>query len=45
LVKVVTEEAAYWNSKAGKMGVYFKMLRAIANREQYKEQDMGKLKL
>ena len=45
LVKVVTEEASYWNSGAGKMGVYFKMLKAIANREQYREEDMGKLKL
>lgn len=45
LVKVVTEEANYWNSNAGKMGVYFKMLKAIANKEQYKEKDMGKLKL
>jgi len=45
LVKVVTEEANYWNSNAGKMGVYFKMLRAIANKEQYREKDMGKLRL
>lgn len=45
LVKVVTEEANYWNSQAGKMGVYFKMLKAIANRQQYREKDMGKLKL
>ncbi len=45
LVKVVTEEASYWNSSGGSMGVYFKMLKAIANREQYKEKDMGKLKL
>lgn len=45
LVKVVTEEANYWNSNAGKMGVYFKMLKAIANKEQYREKDMGKLKL
>ncbi len=45
LVKVVTEEANYWNSKTGSMGLYFKMLKAIANREQYKEKDMGKLKL
>lgn len=45
LVKVVTEEASYWNSNAGKMGVYFKMLKAIANRERYMEKDMGKLKL
>ncbi len=45
LVKVVTEEANYWNSNSGGMGVYFKMLKAIANREKYKEEDMGKLKL
>lgn len=45
LVKVVTEEADYWNSNSGKMGVYFKMLRAIANREKYTEGDSGKLHL
>lgn len=45
LVKVVTEEANYWNSKSGSMGVYFKMLKAIANRKQYQEEDMGKLRL
>ncbi len=45
LVKVVTEEASYWNSKSGNMGVYFKMLKAIANREKYSEEDVGKLKL
>ena len=45
LVKVVTEEAHYWNSKSGNMGVYFKMLKAIANREKYIEKDSGKLKL
>jgi len=45
LIKVVTEEANYWNSKSGSMGVYFKMLKAIANREKYEEEDVGKLKL
>jgi general stress protein 26 len=45
LVKVVTEEASYWNSNSGSMGVYFKMLKAIANREKYIEKDVGKLKL
>ncbi len=45
LVKVVTEEASYWNSNSGSMGVYFKMLKAIANREKYQEKDVGKLKL
>lgn len=45
LIKVVTEEASYWNSKSGSTGVYFKMLKAIANREKYNEGDVGKLKL
>lgn len=45
LVKVITEEANYWNAKSGSMGVYFKMLKAIANREQYQEEDTGRLKL
>jgi general stress protein 26 len=45
LVKVTTEEADYWNSNSGKMGVYFKMLKAIANRETYIDGDVGKLKL
>jgi len=45
LVKVNTQEANYWNSNSGSMGVYFKMLKAIANREKYTEEDMGKLKL
>jgi general stress protein 26 len=45
LLKVVTEEASYWNSNAGSMGVYFRMLKAIANREKYSEGDVGKLKL
>ena len=45
LVKIVTEVADYWNSNSGNMGVYFKMLKAIANREKYTEEDAGKLKL
>jgi general stress protein 26 len=45
LIQVVTEEASYWNSNSGSMGVYFKMLKAIANREKYSEEDVGKLKL
>jgi general stress protein 26 len=45
LVKVVTEEAHYWNSNSSKMVVYFKMLKAIANRERYQEEDAGRLKL
>jgi len=45
LVKVTTEEAHYWNSNSSSMGIYFKMLKAIANREKYTEGDTGKLKL
>jgi general stress protein 26 len=45
LIKVVTEDAHYWNSHSSKMVVYFKMLKAIANKERYEEQDAGKLKL
>lgn len=45
LIKVVTEEAHYWNSSSSKMIVYFKMLKAIANREQYKQGESGKLSL
>lgn len=45
LIKVTTEDAHYWNSNSSKMVVYFKMLKAIANKERYEEQDAGKLKL
>ena len=45
LIKVVTDEAYYWNSSSSKMVIYFKMLKAIANREQYKQAETGKLSL
>ena len=45
LIKVVTDEAYYWNSSSSKMVVYFKMLKAIANKEQYKQAETGKLSL
>lgn len=45
LVKVTTEEAEYWNSNSSKMAVYFKMLKAIANKEKYSEGETGRLKL
>ena len=45
LIKVVTDEAYYWNSSSSKMLVYFKMLKAIANKEQYKQAETGKLSL
>ena len=45
LIKVTTEDAYFWNSHSSKMVVYFKMLKAIANKERYEEKDAGKLKL
>jgi general stress protein 26 len=45
LVKVTTEQADYWSSSSNKMIVYFKMLKAIANKEKYNEGDTGRLKL
>ena len=45
LIKVNTEDAHFWNSHSSKMVVYFKMLKAIANKERYEEKDAGKLKL
>ena len=45
LVKVITEEAHYWNSNSSKMAVFFKMLKAIAKKEKYTEEDTGRLKL
>jgi len=45
LIKVTTEEAEYWNSSSSKMAVYFKMLKAIANKEKYSEGESGRLKL
>ena len=45
LIKVTTEDAQYWNSSSNRMTVYFKMLKAIANKQKYEEEDTGKLKL
>jgi general stress protein 26 len=45
LIKVTTIEAEYWNSSSNKMAIYFKMLKAIAMREKYTEEESGKLKL
>lgn len=45
LLKVVTEEAYYWNSSSNKMLVFANMLKAIAKGEKYAEGVTGKLKL
>jgi general stress protein 26 len=45
LLKVVTEEAYYWNSSSSKMFVFANMLKAIVKGEKYDEGEMGKIKL
>jgi general stress protein 26 len=45
LLKVVSEEAFYWNSSANKMIVFANMLKAIAKGEKYADGEMGKIKL
>lgn len=45
LLKVVTEDAFYWNSSSNKMIVFANMLKAIVKGEKYAEGEMGKIKL
>lgn len=45
LVKVTTSEAAYWDSAASKMVVFFSMIKAIVKGEEYNEGEHGKLDL
>jgi general stress protein 26 len=45
LLKVVTEEASYWNNSAYKMQVLAGMLKAIVKGEKYEEDNMEKIKL
>ncbi|ULQ51880.1 pyridoxamine 5'-phosphate oxidase family protein [Flavihumibacter fluvii] len=45
LLKVMTEEAYYWNSSSNKMIVFANMLKAIAKGEKYEDGVMGKMKL
>lgn len=45
LVKVVTEEAHYWNHATSKMGLFFQMIASIAKGDRYKETEKGKLEL
>jgi len=45
LLKVMTEEAHYWNSSSSKMVVAFNMLKAIVSKEKYDEGEEGKLSL
>ena len=45
LLKVMTEEAFFWNSSSNKMVVAFNMLKAIVSKEKYDEGEQGKLSL
>ena len=45
LVKVITEDAYYWNNNASKMASFFNMLTAIEKGEKYEEGESGRLQL
>jgi len=45
LLKVMTEEAYYWNNSSSKMVVAFNILKAIVKKEKYDEGEEGKLSL
>ena len=45
LVKVITEDAYFWNNKSSKMTAYFNMLVAIEKGEKYEDGESGKLQL
>ncbi len=45
MLKVLTEEASYWNNSSSKMVVFAGMFKAIVKGEQYKEGETGTLKL
>ena len=45
LIKVITEEAKFWNSTSNKMVVLYNIVKAIASKEKYEEGEIGTLKL
>jgi general stress protein 26 len=45
LVRVMTQEAHYWNNTSNKMIVFANMLKAIVKGEKYEEGVTGKIKL
>jgi len=45
LVKVVTEQASFWNESTSKMGLLFQMIRSLTKGDQYNETEKGKLDL
>ncbi len=45
LLKVITEDAHYWNHSSSKMSVFFSMLKAIAKKEKIESGEIGKLNL
>jgi general stress protein 26 len=45
LLKVITDEAYFWNHSSSKMSVFFSMLKAIAKKEKIDSGEVGKLNL
>jgi general stress protein 26 len=45
LLKVITDEAYYWNHSSSKMSLFFSQLKAIANKEKLESGEVGKLNL
>jgi general stress protein 26 len=45
LIKVMTENAYYWNTNSSKMSLFLQSIKAIAKGEKYKEEETGKLNL
>jgi general stress protein 26 len=45
LLKVVTDNAYYWNHSSSKMSVFFSMIKAIAKKEKIESGEVGKLNL
>jgi len=45
LLKVMTQDAYYWNSSSSRMVVAFNILKAIVKNEKYDEGEEGKLSL
>ena len=45
LLKVITENAYYWDHSSSNMSVFFSMLKAIAKKEKIESGEIGKLNL
>ena len=45
LVKVITQEAYYWNNESSKVSLLIHALKSVAKGDKYKETEKGKLEL